>query len=104
MLRDLLGPAGGAEEIVEEANVRGRSFKPLNGAWTLPFAWRLNASEGKIAFDTLRALGDEVIQRARIYVWPLDQRPQSLTGRRGSLHAKSPLRMEKPFEVYMRQE
>ncbi len=47
-----------------------------------------NASEGKIAFDTLHALGNEVVQRARIYVWPLDQRPRSLTGKHGSLHAK----------------
>jgi phosphatidylserine/phosphatidylglycerophosphate/cardiolipin synthase-like enzyme len=47
-----------------------------------------DASEGKIAFDTLHALGDELVQRARIYVWPLDQRPRSLTGRHGSLHAK----------------
>jgi phosphatidylserine/phosphatidylglycerophosphate/cardiolipin synthase-like enzyme len=47
-----------------------------------------NASEGKIAFDTLHALGDEVVQHARIYVWPLDQRPQSSTGKHGSLHAK----------------
>ena len=47
-----------------------------------------DASEGKIAFDTLHALGDEVVQHARIYVWPLDQRPQSFTGKHGSLHAK----------------
>ena len=47
-----------------------------------------DASEGKIAFDTLHALGDEVVQHARIYVWPLEQRPQSSTGKHGSLHAK----------------
>jgi phosphatidylserine/phosphatidylglycerophosphate/cardiolipin synthase-like enzyme len=47
-----------------------------------------DASEGRIAFDTLRALGNEVVQHARVYVWPLDQRPQSSTGKHGSLHAK----------------
>lgn len=47
-----------------------------------------DASEGKIAFDTVEALGKEVAKRARLYVWPLDQRPQSPTGKHGSLHAK----------------
>ena len=47
-----------------------------------------DASAGRIAFDTLRALGDELRQHSRIYVWPLAKRPQSEDGRRGSLHAK----------------
>ena len=46
------------------------------------------ASEGKIAYDTLRALGPEVGECARVYAWPLDQRPQTPDGRHGSLHAK----------------
>lgn len=46
------------------------------------------ASQGRVAFDTLRGLGEEVVQRAQIYIWPADQRPQSVQGRTGSLHAK----------------
>ncbi len=48
----------------------------------------LDASEGKLAYDTLRALGPEVVDCARVYVWPLDQRPATPDGRHGSLHAK----------------
>ncbi len=47
-----------------------------------------DASEGRIAYNTLAAFGAEVQQRARIYVWPLDKRPRSTDGRHGSLHAK----------------
>jgi phosphatidylserine/phosphatidylglycerophosphate/cardiolipin synthase-like enzyme len=47
-----------------------------------------DASEGKIAFDTIKALGEEVARSAQIYIWPLVKRPQSPDGRYGSLHAK----------------
>jgi len=47
-----------------------------------------DASEGRIAYDTLAAFGEEVRQRARIYIWPLEKRPLSADGRHGSLHAK----------------
>ena len=47
-----------------------------------------DASEGRIAYDTLAAFGAEVRQRAHIYVWPLEKRPLSADGRHGSLHAK----------------
>lgn len=47
-----------------------------------------DASEGRIAYDTIGALGEEVAQHARIYVWPLEERPQTADGRHGSLHAK----------------
>jgi phosphatidylserine/phosphatidylglycerophosphate/cardiolipin synthase-like enzyme len=47
------------------------------------------ASEGKVAFDMLRAFGPDVARLARMHIWPLDQRPLALDGRRhGSLHAK----------------
>ncbi len=46
------------------------------------------ASDGHMSGDTLRALGRELRQRARLYIWPLDQRPPAPNGRRGSLHAK----------------
>lgn len=46
------------------------------------------ASEGKIAYDTLRALGSQVVEKASIFVWPLDQRPRATDGRFGSLHPK----------------
>jgi len=47
-----------------------------------------DASDGKIAFDTVRAVGADIAQRAQLYVWPLDQRPLSPDGQHGSLHAK----------------
>lgn len=47
-----------------------------------------DASEGRIAYNTLSALGAEVRDQARIYVWPLEKRPRTEDGRHGSLHAK----------------
>lgn len=47
-----------------------------------------DASADKITYDTIKALGQEVAQRAIIYVWPLDQRQLSPDGKHGSLHAK----------------
>ena len=47
-----------------------------------------DASEGKIAYDAVRAFGTEVSRHARFYVWPLDRRPKSPDGKHGSLHSK----------------
>ena len=47
-----------------------------------------DASEGKIAFDTIRALGTDIAQHAQLVVWPHEQRPHSSDGKHGSLHAK----------------
>lgn len=47
-----------------------------------------DASEGKIAYDAVRAFGPEVSQHARFYVWPLDKRLRSPDGKHGSLHSK----------------
>lgn len=41
-----------------------------------------------IAYDTIRALGPDVLQRAAIYIWPRDRRPTDSSGNAGSLHAK----------------
>jgi len=46
------------------------------------------ASEGKVAFDALKAFGPGVAERATVYVWPLDKRPKSASGQHGLLHAK----------------
>ena len=42
----------------------------------------------RMAYDTIKALGRDVQQRAEIYIWPRDQRPTDPTGKVGSLHAK----------------
>ena len=42
----------------------------------------------RIAYDTIQALGQDVLDRAAIYIWPRDQRPTDPDGRFGSLHAK----------------
>jgi len=47
-----------------------------------------DASEGKVAFDTVQALGADIARHARIYVWPLEKRLRSPEGKHGSLHAK----------------
>ena len=47
-----------------------------------------DASEGRVAFDTIGALGREVAQCVHLYVGPLETRQQSADGRHGSLHAK----------------
>jgi len=47
-----------------------------------------DASQGRIAFDTIGALGDEVVQRVCLYVWPPEERLRTPDGRHGSLHAK----------------
>lgn len=45
-------------------------------------------SEGRMAYNTLRALGDEVVAHSQIYIWPLSKRATASDGRHGSLHAK----------------
>ncbi len=47
-----------------------------------------DASEGKVAYNTIRAMGPDVGRHAKFYIWPLEQRLQSDTGQHGSLHAK----------------
>lgn len=42
----------------------------------------------RIAYDTIKALGPAVQQRAAIYIWPQDQRPADEQGHTGRLHAK----------------
>lgn len=43
---------------------------------------------GKIGFSVSAALGAEVIQRAKVFVWPKQRRPINHEGRYGSLHVK----------------
>lgn len=47
-----------------------------------------SASEGRIAYDTVQALGSAATRQSTVYVWPLSQRQLHENGRRGSLHAK----------------
>ncbi len=42
----------------------------------------------KTAFAAIKAVGEELENLSKIYVWPLDQRPKDVVGRYGSLHAK----------------
>lgn len=45
-------------------------------------------SDGKMSFDTVKALGEEVVKRVKLYVWPREKRPLAENGKTGSLHAK----------------
>ena len=47
-----------------------------------------SASEGRVAYNTVQALGNAVTRQAAVYVWPLPQRPVDENNRHGSLHAK----------------
>jgi phosphatidylserine/phosphatidylglycerophosphate/cardiolipin synthase-like enzyme len=47
-----------------------------------------DSGAGKMAHDTVRALGPDVRRHAKLYVWPLERRPLSPAGHHGSLHAK----------------
>ena len=44
--------------------------------------------EGKMTYDTIKALGNQVAQNATVYIWPKDKRPQTDDGKYGSLHVK----------------
>lgn len=46
-----------------------------------------NVSEGKIAYDTLKAFS-QVTQNATVLMWPLEKREKNEDGKFGSLHAK----------------
>jgi phosphatidylserine/phosphatidylglycerophosphate/cardiolipin synthase-like enzyme len=46
------------------------------------------ASEGKLAYDTVKALCQKVAQRAAVYIWSADKRSQDGSDRHGSLHVK----------------
>jgi phosphatidylserine/phosphatidylglycerophosphate/cardiolipin synthase-like enzyme len=46
------------------------------------------SSAGKTAFGGLEALGEEMRDLAKVYVWPLEKRPKDAAGHHGSLHAK----------------
>ena len=45
-------------------------------------------SEGRMAHNTIQALGKRVAENAAVYIWPTDKRPQNDDGRHGSLHVK----------------
>ena len=47
-----------------------------------------DTSANRVGYDTVQALGSETRDWVRLYVWPLDKRPMSPDGRRGSLHVK----------------
>jgi phosphatidylserine/phosphatidylglycerophosphate/cardiolipin synthase-like enzyme len=71
-----------------EAITRALVEAAQRGVSTAIYLETPDASERKIAYDTIKALGGDVPQHARIYVWPLDKRPQAEDGKHGSLHAK----------------
>ncbi len=45
-------------------------------------------SEGRIAYDTLRALGASLREKSKVFIWPLAKRLTTPEGKVGSLHAK----------------
>ncbi len=49
------------------------------------------ASDGRLRFDAVHALGRDLAAQVRLYEWPHAQRPRGVRGRTGSLHAKCAL-------------
>ncbi len=47
-----------------------------------------DASEGKIAHDTIKGLGNALKSMAKIHIWPYAKREVTPNGKYGSLHAK----------------
>jgi phosphatidylserine/phosphatidylglycerophosphate/cardiolipin synthase-like enzyme len=47
-----------------------------------------DVSEGKIAYNTIHALGASLRQKAKIFIWPHAKRETTPQGKIGSLHAK----------------
>jgi phosphatidylserine/phosphatidylglycerophosphate/cardiolipin synthase-like enzyme len=47
-----------------------------------------DASEGKITYDTIAALGLEMKSKANIFIWPYSKRETTPNGKYGALHAK----------------
>ncbi|MCK6532030.1 MAG: DISARM system phospholipase D-like protein DrmC [Polyangiaceae bacterium] len=45
-------------------------------------------SEGRVNIDPLHAIGSELAELARVYVWPREKRPTDENGNFGLLHAK----------------
>lgn len=45
-------------------------------------------SAGKISYGLMTTFGSDILSRAQILVWPIEQRPKDSEGRHGSLHAK----------------
>lgn len=45
-------------------------------------------SGGKVSYEMSKALGSKVAQHARLYTWPLEERPDVGNGKRASLHVK----------------
>lgn len=45
-------------------------------------------SDGLISYDTIKALGSDISDRANIYYWPREKRLLDNRGRHGALHAK----------------
>lgn len=45
-------------------------------------------SEGKISYGLTTTFGSDILSRAQVLVWPIEQRPKDSEGRHGSLHAK----------------
>lgn len=47
-----------------------------------------NESEGRVNIDPLHAIGSELAELVRVYVWPREKRPTDENGNFGLLHAK----------------
>ncbi len=45
--------------------------------------------EGQNAYDTLRAVGEAVVDRCSVFIWPLEHRERDANGKAGILHVKA---------------
>lgn len=47
-----------------------------------------SASAGKVPYGAVAALGEAIMSRAEVFIWPSEKRPADAKGKRGSLHVK----------------
>lgn len=100
-LLELINSAESSLHIVSFAVYRAERIRnallqaALRGVHLSIYLETPDMSEGRMAYDTLRAIGSDLIESATVYVWPLHNRPLSAAGKRGSLHAKVTVADEK---------
>ncbi len=75
--------------VYKIANIRKALVKAAERGVTIKICVEApEPGEGKMTYDTLKALGQQVAQNATVYIWPKDKRPQDEQGKYGSLHVK----------------
>ncbi|MCB9102307.1 MAG: phospholipase [Anaerolineales bacterium] len=75
--------------VYKIANIRTALVKAAERGVTIKICVEApEPSEGKMTYDTIKALGKSISKHATVYIWPKDKRPQTDDGKYGSFHVK----------------